>query len=249
MEIRLFEATGNLLVKLKGRIVLDECDRLKSTIVPAITAQVRQVNLDLAEVDFIDSAGLGVLVGIKVSSKKHGADLALISPSRAVSDILVVSKLDSIFSLITGPEAQELTRNLAQPQFERASGANQSPQALRSPAMPVMPASAPAFNPAAGGQGGNSPKERIDRYCKDAVEHMKRGDYESAVGCYVEALKIQPEYLPALNNLAIVYEKKPQWQQEAIAAWQKVLDISTRNNDQKHIDRAQKHLQNLTRLG
>jgi tetratricopeptide (TPR) repeat protein len=114
--------------------------------------------------------------------------------------------------------------------------------------MPVMPTSAPAFNPGGGSQGG-TPKERIDRYCKDAVEHMRRGDYESAVECYVESLKIQPEYLPALNNLAIVYEKKPQWQAEAIEAWQRVLAISSRNNDQKHIDRAQKHLQNLQRLG
>jgi anti-sigma B factor antagonist len=247
MEIRLYEATGNLLVKLKGRIVLDECDRLKSTIVPAITPSVRQVNLDLSEVDFIDSAGLGVLVGIKVSSKKHGADLALLSPSRDVSNILVVSKLDSIFSLVTGPDARELINNLSQPQFERQPGGGNAAAFTRTPAVPAMPAAAPVAG--AGIPAPGSPKEQIDRLCKDAVEHMRRGDYESAVNCYIEAIRIQPDYLTAHNNLAIVYEKKPQWQDKAIEAWKTVLEISSRNNDQKHIDRAQKHLNNLTKLG
>jgi tetratricopeptide (TPR) repeat protein len=202
------------------------------------------VNLDLSEVEFIDSAGIGVLVGIKVSSKKHGADLSLVAPSRAVNDILVVTKLDAIFTLVTGPEARELIQNLSQPQFEKQSGYNApAPAALRGPAQPVMPTASPAAPPAAQG------KETIDKLCKDAVAHMQRGDYESAVNCYKQAITIQPDYLPAHNNLAIVYEKKPQWQANAIEQWKRVLEISSKNNDQKHIERAQKHIQNLSQLG
>lgn len=117
MDIKIYEASGKVLVRLKGRIVLDECDRLKSTITTVINPEVTNLNLDLSGVDFIDSAGLGALVGVKVTSNKHRTRLALINPSRGVSDILMVSKLDSIFDILTGSEAEELLRSLAQPQY------------------------------------------------------------------------------------------------------------------------------------
>jgi anti-sigma B factor antagonist len=255
MDIKLYESNGNLLARLSGRLVLDECDRLKSTIVPAVVPGTARVSLDLSGVEFIDSAGLGALVGIKVSSNKHKARLALVNPSRNVSDILMVSKLDSIFDIVTGPDAEELIRSLAQPQFEKVPGgsAPPPPQMGRGPAMPVMPTSAPASATAAfppgGGQQQLSPKERIDQLCKDAVEHMRRADYESAAKCYQGAIDINPDYLPAHNNLAIVYEKLPQWNDKAIKAWQRVLELSERSKDEKHIDRAKKHLQNLQRSG
>lgn len=247
MDIRIFEATGNLLVKIRGRVVLDECDRLKSTVYPMIHQGVSQVNLELSAVDFIDSAGLGALVGVKVWAKKYRCRLALLSPSRGVSDILMVSKLDSIFDIITGQDAEELVKALSHPQFERSAAS--APQAVhagehRGPAMPSA-----QFSHAPSAPVASNPKERIDQLCKDAVEHMRKGDYDNAASCYLEAIEINPDYLPAHNNLAIVYEKRPQWQDKAIVQWQKVLDISSRNNDQKHIDRAQKHLDNLQRLG
>lgn len=242
MELKFYEAHGNLLVKLRGRVVLDECDRMKATIVPAIAPGVSQINLDLSEVDFIDSAGLGALVGIKVSANKHRARLTLINPSRGVSDILMVSKLDSIFDIITGADADALLRQVAQPQFEKAPAGAAPVAASSGPAMPVMPASAAAM-PGSAGTG----KDRIDQLCKDAVDHMRRGDYDSAAQAYREAIEINADYLPAHNNLAIVYEKKPEWRSQAIAQWKRVLDLSSRNGDQKHIDRARKHLATLER--
>ena len=53
--------------------------------------------------------------------------------------------------------------------------------------------------------------EQVDEHCRKAVELMRQGDYEKAVEKYLEALKIDPDYLPAYNNLAIVYEKRPAW--------------------------------------
>ncbi|MCC6546738.1 anti-sigma factor antagonist [Candidatus Sumerlaeota bacterium] len=243
MELKFYEANGNLLVKLRGRVVLDECDRMKSTIVPAIGPGVSQINLDLSDVDFIDSAGLGALVGIKVSANKHRARIALINPSRGVSDILMVSKLDSIFDIITGSDADALLRQVAQPQFAKTPAGAAPAASPSGPAMPVMPASASS----ASGTAGAGSKDRIDQLCKDAVDHMRRGDYDGAAQAYREAIEINAEYLPAHNNLAIVYEKKPEWRAEAIAQWKRVLDLSTRNSDQKHIDRARKHLATLER--
>lgn len=250
MELRIFEAAGNVLLKIRGRIILDETDRLKSSIMGLISPQTQRINLDLAEVDFIDSAGLGALVGIKVTANKHRARLALLNPSRGVSDILMVSKLDSIFDILTGPEAEQVIAQLAQAANERQPAGAAAAPSSRGPAMPSMPAAQQARPGAAPGAfDPDSAKERIDRLCRDAVEFMKRGDYESAAEAYAQALQINPDYLPAHNNLAIVYEKRPHWHQKAIEQWKKVLDISSRNNDTKHMERAQKHLQNLQGAG
>lgn len=247
MDIRIYMNRGNMLVQLSGRVVLDECDRIKTAILPRIGEQVSHISLDLSGVDFIDSAGLGVLVHLKSTAMKHRSRLALVAPSKVVYEILMVSKLDSIFEIITGAEATSLVSALAQPGFLQAGAVAAADPTLRATNQPAMPmAQARAAAPMA--DESASPKERIDQLCRGAVDFMRQGDYDSAAEAYRKALAIDPEYLPAHNNLAIVYEKKPQWRDEAVKAWERVLEISTARNDAKHIDRARKHLQTLGAL-
>ncbi len=239
MDIRIFQKADRMLVQLRGRVVLDECDRLKAAVVPRITSEVSQVNLDLSRVDFIDSAGLGVLVGMKVSSNKNRAALTLVSPSKGVSDILLVSKLDSIFEIKTGKEAEAVVEDLANEanllSGEPAAGSPASPGAGQGFQSPPSSASAATVS------GGNS-REQIERLCNSAREHLKMRDYDSAAECYQKVLEVDAEYLPALNNLGIIYEKKPEWRDRALKQWERVRDLSEQRGDQKHLERAQKHL-------
>lgn len=123
------------------------------------------------------------------------------------------------------------------------------------PVMPGMgglrnappPAPASSGPPAAAAGTAASPKDRIDQLCRDAVAFMQKTDYEQAASCYQQVIDISPDYLPAYNNLAIVFEKMPGAQGKAIEAWKKVLELSSRRNDAKHIERAQKHLETLRR--
>ena len=54
-------------VRCHGRIVSDTAPILKELVKPMIP-KVRRIILDLSEVSFIDSSGLGTLVGLKVSA-------------------------------------------------------------------------------------------------------------------------------------------------------------------------------------
>src|SRR5690606_34184503 len=122
--------------------------------------EVSMINLDLSRVDFIDSAGLGVLLALKTNATKTRSGLALISPSSGVADILVVSKLESVFDIITGPDATSRITALAQPNFLVGAGAVPS---IPSPATrgPAMPSSAPMdLLPT---DGPLSDKQRIDQ--------------------------------------------------------------------------------------
>lgn len=244
MDLATYEANGSVLIRVTGRIVLDECDRLKSTITSAFNSAVSRVHLDLSGVDFVDSAGLGALVGVKISATKHNARLSLLQPSRGVSDILMVSKLDSLFDIVTGAEAEKLIGDLAQPSHAREAAPSNLGSRPSGPAMPAMPSGS---GPATAQPPADSDKERIEQLCRAAMEHMRKADYESAAGAYREALSINPDYLPAHNNLAIVYEKRAEWRDKAIEQWNRVLEISQRNTDQKHIARAEKHLAMLQR--
>jgi len=274
MDINIYRTNNNLYIDITGRVVLDFCEQLKNAAIPLIDKGINQVYVDLSAVDFIDSAGLGVLVGLKMTSNKNKARMVLVSPSNSVNDILFVSKLQSIFDILTGSEAELLKRTLAAKEHliktlseEEASARRTPPKAavgateeisVKKP-MPAPPVSIPTKQPAPAPaapkaepspappvpQTGKSIKEQVDECCRKAVELMRQGDYEKAIEHYMEAVKVDPDFLPAYNNLAIVYEKRPSWRGKAIETWEKVLELSQAVGDQKHIDRAQKHLSNL----
>jgi anti-anti-sigma factor len=497
-----------IFVRVAGRVVLDECERFKNSCVPLIQSGVKRVAVEMSGVEFIDSAGLGVLVGLKMTANKVKAKMSIISPSQGVADILYVSKLDGIFDVVTGPPADMLREENCQPEY-RSSGmaagvpgpaplaaapppvaSMPPPMMAPPPAMPPRPAmspgapsaapmggapfgqpltpqapapprsgqtpqpptmaprppqgppGAPGWNspqqrPAPGGpgfgpppsqprhggispmgqspsgpspgmispmggggqrqavpssprvdandplfappmgdpgmggslepmdgggletampsdfgfgapsdlpsmspmgfmediplpdnmppmlpegdstldegilgelQGGGplplggtqigapagaprggrgfgaempnvngtldevsmtslsfgggfaagiggegsshakTPKEMAEHHCSRAFEFMRQGAYEESIKEYQLALQLNPDYLPAHNNLAIVYEKKPSWHAQAIGQWERVYELSKMKGDQKHIDRAQKHLNNLRKM-
>lgn len=293
MELEVYQLRTDLYLVLRGRVVLEECERLKSTCLPLMRKGVEQIYLDLSKVDYIDSAGLGVLVGFKMTASKNRARIVLIQPSRAVSDILYISKLDGIFDILTGAEADLLKAQMVQPQnrvglagLERRAvgvGAEQptgSTPAIPRPGVGISPRPEPAVMPPPSTVGVGEPsassavpfsasarqvagdsqafasmdatvktqKEMIEEHCRKAVEYMRVGNYDMAVLEYEKALRIDPEYLPALNNLAIVYEKQPSWIPKAIEQWEIVLRIAQQRGDQKHVDRAKRHLANLRQL-
>ena len=251
MEVEIYQARTDLYFAIFGRIVLEDCEKIKNLCLPLINRGVDQVIVDLGKVDFIDSAGLGVLVGMKMSASKNKARIVLLQPSRPVSDILFISKLDGIFDILTGAEADLLKSELVQPHF-RIGGtkdpASGNGQVAQEDHRHSKLDTAFAEKPAAPGGELRGHQEQIEEHCRRAVEFMRQGNYDLSVLEYEKALTIDPDYLPALNNLAIVYEKQPSWNAKAIEQWEHVLRLSQQRSDQKHIDRAQRHLANLRRM-
>jgi anti-anti-sigma factor len=68
--------------------------------------------LNLAHADYIDSAGLGCLVGSLTSARKHNADLKLLSPSKKVRNALRITKLDTVFDIVN--DEQEGVKSFGQ---------------------------------------------------------------------------------------------------------------------------------------
>jgi anti-sigma B factor antagonist len=256
MEVDIYQARTDLYFAVQGRIVLEECERFKNLCLPLINRGIDQVIVDLSKVDFIDSAGLGVLVGMKMTSSKNKARIVLLQPSRPVADILFISKLDGIFDIMTGAEADLLKSQLVQSHFRIGGTQAQAKTAerpvtadwMQSKLDTAYPKEQARATPVPTGEELRGQKDQIEEHCRRAVEFMRQGNYELSVQEYQKALSIDADYLPALNNLAIVYEKQPSWNNKAIEQWEHVLRLSQQRSDQKHVDRAQRHLANLRRM-
>ncbi len=100
LEIQRREREGITIVDLKGRITVGlEASKVRSILQELAAAGVRDVILNLADVDYIDSTGLGALVVCYTSLRKVGGRLKLENLSRRNVELLVFTKLATVFEL------------------------------------------------------------------------------------------------------------------------------------------------------
>lgn len=62
-------------------------------------AGTRKIILNLNDVTYVDSAGLGQLVRAHTSACKYGAELKLLNPADPIFAVLRVTKLESVFDI------------------------------------------------------------------------------------------------------------------------------------------------------
>jgi anti-sigma B factor antagonist len=91
---------GVTVLDVSGRIALGEGNvMLRETIRDLLEKGKKHVLLNLAEVNYIDSAGIGELVRTHTTLRKHGGQLKLVNPSEQVHHLLEVTSLTSVFDI------------------------------------------------------------------------------------------------------------------------------------------------------
>ncbi|MTI79374.1 MAG: anti-sigma F factor antagonist [Firmicutes bacterium] len=86
-----------LVVRLAGELDLGSADTLRTEMDDALdSSQLRHIILNLADVTYIDSTGLGVMLGRYKKVSKYGGKMALVNPQPQVKKILELSGLTSI---------------------------------------------------------------------------------------------------------------------------------------------------------
>lgn len=97
-------ANGVMVVYCSGRIVFgDETASLRET-VKNLLGENLQVVLNLGGVSYIDSGGLGTLVGLYTSAKAAGGNVKLANLTQRVRDQLVLTKLVTVFEFYDSEE-------------------------------------------------------------------------------------------------------------------------------------------------
>ena len=81
------------VIQCHGRIVSDTADELKQLVKPMIP-KVRRIIVDLSDVNFVDSSGLGTLASLKASSMSAAySSLEFVNFSPLVKELLQTTKL------------------------------------------------------------------------------------------------------------------------------------------------------------
>jgi anti-sigma B factor antagonist len=94
------EVDGVSVVELGGRIVLgEESNSLRETLKSLVAAGNKKIVLNMADVTYIDSTGLGTLVAAHLTAKNQGASLRLCNLGKKFHEIMQVTKLLTVFDV------------------------------------------------------------------------------------------------------------------------------------------------------
>lgn len=86
------------IIDLQGNIMFEDGDlELRGAVTRVLDAGHKKVILNMAEVPYMDSAGLSELVRTFVAINKRGGRMALLDLTRKVNDLLTIAKLLTVF--------------------------------------------------------------------------------------------------------------------------------------------------------
>lgn len=108
LEIKSRVDSGVVIVDISGRLRFLET-YLREHVNALLQAGHREFVLNLEEVPYIDSFGLGQLVSIWTSIRGKGGRLILVQPSDHVRQLLKISRLDTIFQV--SPDVAEAVKS------------------------------------------------------------------------------------------------------------------------------------------
>jgi anti-sigma B factor antagonist len=100
MKANTRQVEGVSIVDLNGRITLGEGSVvLRDTVRNLLSEDRKKILLNLAEVTYIDSSGIGELVSAYTQVKNQGGDLKLLNLTKKVHDLLQITKLYTVFEI------------------------------------------------------------------------------------------------------------------------------------------------------
>jgi anti-sigma B factor antagonist len=90
------------ILEVSGRVTMGEGGIvLREAIQAALKAGAKNLILDLGQVSYMDSTGIGELTAAYTSAKNHKCELKLLNLTRKIDDLLQITKLATIFDIFT----------------------------------------------------------------------------------------------------------------------------------------------------
>ena len=98
MEIKERALENVVVLDLKGKLTIGEGDELlKETIQKLMDQGHSKLLLNLADVPYVDSAGLGEIVRTYTTVSRQGGSLKLVNLTKRITDLLAITKLLTVF--------------------------------------------------------------------------------------------------------------------------------------------------------
>ena len=100
MKVTTRQIDGVTILDLSGRITLGEGSvQLRDAIRDLLSKGSKLILLNLADVNYIDSSGIGELVSAYTTVRNQGGELKLLNLTKKVHDLLQITKLYTVFDV------------------------------------------------------------------------------------------------------------------------------------------------------
>ena len=106
LKINIRETAAAAILDMSGRVTLGGgLADLRDSIREALAGDQKNILLNLAEVSYIDSSGLGQLIGSYATVTSRGGQMKLLNLQKRVNDLMQITKLLTVFETYTNEEA------------------------------------------------------------------------------------------------------------------------------------------------
>ncbi len=99
LEIQRRDKEGVAILDIKGRLVVGGASLLREKVNEEVVNNHNQIILNLKEVDYIDSTGLGTMVICYTTLQKGGGGLKLVHLNRRNIELMLLTKLSTVFQI------------------------------------------------------------------------------------------------------------------------------------------------------
>ena len=100
MKVSTRQVDGITILDLSGRITLGEGSvQLRDAVRDLLAKGQKHILLNLADVNYIDSSGIGELVSAYTTVRNQGGELKLLNLTKKVHDLLQITKLYTVFDV------------------------------------------------------------------------------------------------------------------------------------------------------
>ncbi|HAC23462.1 MAG TPA: anti-anti-sigma factor [Cytophagales bacterium] len=97
--------SNTLILHISGDLIgEDNGVQLVEAVNEAISHKVMTCIIDISELRYINSSGIGVLITLLTKFRNKGGEVYLMRPSESVKKLLVITKLNAIFQVIQSEE-------------------------------------------------------------------------------------------------------------------------------------------------
>ena len=97
--------SNTLILRISGDLIGEDKDtRLVDAVNEAVSHQVLTCVIDISQLRYINSSGIGVLITLLTKFRNKGGEVYLMNPSESVKKLLAITKLNAIFQVVQNEE-------------------------------------------------------------------------------------------------------------------------------------------------
>lgn len=106
-EMRGSEGTGSVVVlRLSGQLMGGpDADAVRESVVSVLNQGHKKILIDLKDVSWVNSTGLGILISSHITTASNGGQLKLMGVSKRIESIFMVTRLDTVFHVFGNEES------------------------------------------------------------------------------------------------------------------------------------------------